>query len=62
MVLEKRPIMLCKPCSIGNAKHLVTNKNVDKGKKAIRVRVRIFSDLATIKVPQDSCIIVINTN
>ena len=38
------------------------NKHMDDSKKAARAGKRIFSDLTTIKAPQDSGITIINKN
>ena len=40
----------------------MVNKPVDNSKKVTRAGKRIFSDLATIKVPQDSGITITNRN
>ena len=49
-------------CSFRKAIQLVVNKHVDDSKKAMRAGKRIFSDLATIKAPQDSGIIITDRN
>ena len=41
---------------------MAINKHVDDSKKVTRAEERIFSDLATIKAPQDSSITVANKN
>ena len=60
--LKKGPMMPCKACSIRKARQLVVNKHVDDSKKAMTAVKRIFSDLATIKAPQDSAITITNRN
>ena len=60
--LKKGPMMSCKACSVRKARQLVINKHVDNCKKATRADKRIFSDLATIKAPQESGITIPNRN
>ena len=60
--LKKGPMMPCTFSSVGKAKQLMTNKHLDASKKATRAGKRVFSDLATIKLPQDSGITITNKN
>ena len=52
----------CKACSVRKAKQLAINKHMDVSKKSTRAGKRIFLDLATMKAPQDSGIIITNKN
>ena len=52
----------CESCSIGNAKQYAINKHVNNNKKAMRTGERIFSDLVTIKTPQESSITITKKN
>ena len=54
--------MSCEACAIGKTRQLAVNKHVDDSKKATRAGEIIFSDLATIKVTQDSGITITNRN
>ena len=54
--------MTCQACLIGKAKQLAINEHVDDGNKVTRAEERIFSDLATIKAPQDGSITITNVN
>ena len=60
--LKKGPMLPCEACSVSKAKQLAINKNMDNSKKATRAGKRIFSDLATIKVPQGSGTTTTNKN
>ena len=46
--------MLFKAYSVGKLRQLVINKHMNDSKKVMRAGKRIFLDLETIKVPQDS--------
>ena len=52
--LKKELMMSCEACSIGKERQLAVNQYVDNSKKAMKDGKRIFSDLATVKAPQDS--------
>ena len=60
--LKKAPMIPCKACLVGKANQLVINKHVDDSKKTTRAGKRTFSDLVTIKLPQDSSITITNQN
>ena len=60
--LKKGLIMPCKACSVRKAGQLAINKQVDNSKKTTRAGKRIFSDLVTIKAPQDSSFTITNSN
>ena len=62
MVPKERTDDTMQSCSVGKINPLAINKHVDDNKKATRAGKRIFSDLATIKVPQDSGITITNKN
>ena len=60
--LKKGLMMPCKACSVGKAMQLAISKHVDDRKTAMRAGERIFSDLVTIKAPQDSGITITSEN